>query len=190
MEGEFSAFLSDLKNRLIGAPNLSHPNYDRPLVLDTDASNNSIAAVLSNLDSNTENPLDFASHVLTRTEVNYITTKKEALAVDHAVKWFRSFLLGIHFILRTDHTILQWLFLQNADGMLYRKIEVLQEFAFQVFHRPDEKHGNADALSRQTTREPEWQEGEEGEATGSSPEPMNLETAIAKLREPDVFLCQ
>ena len=67
-------------------------------------------------------------------------------------------------------------------------IEVLQEFDFQVVHRPGEKHGNADALSRQTTREPEWQEGEEEATTGSCPEPMNLETTIAKLREPEVFL--
>ena len=126
--------------------------------------------------------------MLTRTEVNYSTTTREALAVVQAVKWFRSYLLGIPFILRTDHASLQWLFRQNADGMTYRMIEVLQEFDFQEVHRPGEKHGNADALSRQTTREPEWQEGEEEAFTGSCPEPTNLETAIAKLREPEVFL--
>ena len=60
----------DLKNRLIGAQFLSHPNYDQHFVLDTDTSNNSIAVVLSNLDNNTVNPLAFASRVLTRTEVN------------------------------------------------------------------------------------------------------------------------
>ena len=164
----------DLKNRLIGAPILSHPNYDRPFVLDTDASNNSIAAVVSNLDSNTENPLAFASRVLTRTEVNYSTTKREALAVVQAVKWFRSYLLGIPFILRTDHASLQWLFRQNADGMTYRMIEVLHEFDFQVVHRLGEKHGNVDALSRQTTKGPEWQGGEEEATTGSCPELTNL----------------
>ena len=66
-------------------------------------------------------------------------------------------------------------------------IEVLQEFDFQVVHRLGEKHGNADALSRQTKREPEWQEREEEAANGSCQEPMNLETAKAKLREPEVF---
>ena len=67
-------------------------------------------------------------------------------------------------------------------------IEVLQEFDFQVVHRLGEKHGNADALSRQTTSEPEWQEGEEEALTGSCPEPTKMETAIAKLREREVFL--
>ena len=184
----FQRSFEDLKNRLIGAPILSHPNYDRLFVLDTDASNNSIAAVLSNLNSNTENPLVFASRVLIRTGVNYSTTKREALAVVQAVKSFRSHLLGIPSILRRNHASLHWLFRQNADGMTYRMIEVLQKFDFQVFHRPGEKHGNADALSRQTTREPEWQEGEEEATTGSCPEPTNLETAVAKLREPEVFL--
>ena len=73
--------------------------------------------------------------------------------------------------------------------MTYRMIEVLQEFDFQVVHRLGEKNGTADALSRQITTEPEWQEGEEEEATGFCPEPMKLETAKAKLRKTDVF-CQ
>ena len=163
----------DLKSRLIGNPTLSHPTFDRPFVLDTDASNNSIAAVLSNLDSNTENPLALAIRVLTRKEVNYSTTKTEALGVVQALKWSRSYLLGIPFMIRTDHPSLQCLFRQNADGMTYRMIEVFQEVDFQVVHRPGEKHGNADALSRQTTREPEWQKGEEEATTGSCPEPMN-----------------
>ena len=145
----------DLKNKLIGSSTLSHPNYDHPLVLDTDDSNNSNANVLSNLGSNAQNALAFASRVLTRTEVKYSITKREALAVVQAVMWLRFFLLGIPFILRTDHANLQWLFRQNADGMTCRMIEVLQEFSFQMVPQLGEKHGNADALSRQTTREPD-----------------------------------
>ena len=72
--------------------------------------------------------------------------------------------------------------------MTYKMIEVLQEFNFQVIYGPVEKHGNADALFRQTTKEPEWQEGEEEAVTGSCPEYMNSETAIAKLRAPEVLL--
>ena len=99
----YQHFFDDLRNKLIGAPILSHPSYDRVFVLHTDASNNSISAVLSNLYSNKGNPLAFASCVLTRTELNYSTTKREALAVVQAVKWFRSYLMVIPFILMTDH---------------------------------------------------------------------------------------
>ena len=154
-------FFGDLKNKLIGAPIFSHTSYDRPFLLYTDASNNIIAALLSNLGSNTGNPLAFASPVMTRTEGDYSTKKREALAVVQAVKFFRSYLMGIPFIFWTDHANLQWLFRQNAEGMAYRLIEVLQEFDFQVAHRPGEKPGNADALSRQTKREPNWQEARE-----------------------------
>ena len=62
-------------------------------------------------------------------------------------------------------------------------IEVLQEFDFQVVHRPGEKDCISDALSWQTTREPEWQEDEEEAATRSGPQPTNFETVIANLRE-------
>ena len=167
---------------------MSHTNYDRPFLLYTDASNNIIAALLSNLDSNTGNPLAFASPVMTRTEGNYSTKKREALTVVQAVQFFRSYLMGIPFLPRRDHASLQWLFCQNADGMADRMIEVLQEFDFQVVHRPGEKPGNADALSRQTKREPKWQEGEGEAATGSCQVLMNLATAIAKFREPEIFL--
>ena len=42
----FQRFFEDLKNKLNGAPILSHPNYDRPFALETDASNNSISVIL------------------------------------------------------------------------------------------------------------------------------------------------
>ena len=60
---------------------MSHSNYGRLFVLDSDASNNSITIVLSYLDINTENPLVFSSRARTRTQLNYSTTKREALAV-------------------------------------------------------------------------------------------------------------
>ena len=53
-------------------------------------------------------------------------------------------------MLRTDHASLQWLFWQNNDRMIFRMLQKLQEFDFQVVHRPGEKQGNADRLSRQT----------------------------------------
>ena len=57
----------------------------------------------------------------------------------------------------------------------------------QVFQWPGERHGNTHALSRQTTNEPAWKEGQEDAAIGSCPKPMKLETASANLREPEVF---
>ena len=64
------------------------------------------------------------------------------------MKWFKPYIWGTHFVLRTDHESLQWLFRQNQDGMIIRMLQRLQELNFQVVHRPGDKHGNADGLSR------------------------------------------
>lgn len=167
-----------LKKILTQTPILKFPDYNFPFVVDTDASANSLGAVLSNIIDGEEMPLVFASRVLSKTETNYSTTKREALAVIQAMKWFRSYLWGHKFILRTDHASLQWLFRQNSDGMTFRMVQVLQEFDFEVVHRPGQKHGNADGLSRQTTTMPDWSEGEKETHWVSCPEPMDWTEAL------------
>ena len=127
---------------------LSFPNYKSPFIIDTDASENSLGAVLSNVGNGKERPLAFMSRVLSKNESNYATTKREALGVVQAVKWFRPYILGCPIIIRTDHSSLTWLFRQNADGMTFRMIQKLQEFNFTIVHRPGNKHANADGLSR------------------------------------------
>ena len=67
-----------LKMRLLQAPILSFPNFSYPLVIDTDASETALGAVLSQVIEE-ERPVAFESRVLTKTEVNYATTKREAL---------------------------------------------------------------------------------------------------------------
>ena len=65
------------------------------------------------------------------------------------VKHFRAYLLGRHFILRTDHGSLQWLYnFREPEGQMARWLELLQEFDFEVIHRSGRCHTNADALSR------------------------------------------
>ena len=62
---------------------------------------------------------------------------------------FRSFLLGQIFTLRTDHGSLTWLSkFKQPEGQLARWIEKLQEYNFDIVHRPGKQHSNADALSR------------------------------------------
>ena len=54
-----------------------------------------------------ERVVTYASRVLNKAERKYGVTRKELLAVVTFVKHFRSYLLGRHFILRTDHRCLQ-----------------------------------------------------------------------------------
>ena len=169
---------------------LAHPDYQSPFVLDTDASDNSLGAVLSDVITGVEHPVAFASRVLTSAESKYSTTKREALAVIQAMKWFMPYLWCTKFVLRTDHASLQWLFRQNNDGMIFRMLQKLQEFDFQVVHQPGEKHGNADGLSRQNSKTPELSVEEQKRLFGNCPAAETLDDALGHIQMVSFSECE
>lgn len=141
-----------LKEKLCSAPLLAQPNFesDKPFILDTDASSLAIGSVLSQeqLDGSIK-PVAYGSKSLNKAQQNYSVTRKELLAIVEAVDEFKYFLLGRHFVIRTDHAALKWLMSSRAlSGQLLRWNERLQDYHFTIVHRPGTKHGNADALSR------------------------------------------
>ena len=98
-----------LRACLVSSPVLSYPDYSRRFVLDTDASDTGIGAVLSQVkDDGSEVVTAYASRSLSRPERRYCVTRKELLAVVEFVHHFRHYLLGREFTLRTDHNSLVW----------------------------------------------------------------------------------
>jgi len=67
----------------------------------------------------------------------------------HFLKYFKQYLLGRYFTIRTDHAALTWL-RRTPDpiGQQSRWLEILEEYDFVIEHRPGIRHGNADAMSR------------------------------------------
>jgi len=51
--------------------------------------------------------LAYASKTLSRTQRIYDVTRRELLAVVYGLKTYRQYLLGRHFVIRTDHSALQ-----------------------------------------------------------------------------------
>ena len=147
---ECDAAFQELKKRLISAPVLVFPNFNKPFLLDTDGSETGVGAVLSQLsDDGQECVVAYGSRTLSKAERKYNVTRKELLAVVTFVKHFRPYLLGRHFVLRTDHSALQWIYsMKEPEGQLARWLEQLQEYDFEVVHRKGRNHLNADALSR------------------------------------------
>ena len=140
-------------NRLISAlttgPVLKQPDFSKTFILDTDASDVGIGAVLQQVGSSGENVVAYYSKGLSKAERNYCTTRKELLALVKAVKHFRQYLLGKEFVVRTDHSALQWLRnFKEPEGQVARWLEFLQEYDFVVRHRKGSSHSNADSLSR------------------------------------------
>ena len=75
-----------------------------------------------------KNVLAYASKALKPAQKNYCTTRKELLAVVDYVCQFRQYLLGIHFVIRTDHISLRWLeYFMEPENQLARWLEKLGE---------------------------------------------------------------
>ena len=156
MDRSCSESISEDKVLFTETPVLKYPNEKDMFILDNDASNDSIGAVLSQVQDGKEVPLAFASNSLSKTQRNYCTTKRELLAIVVYTKKFRHYLYGGNFILRTDHSSLRWLLnFKEADGMMGRWMSSLSELGIentQIEHRSGVKHINADCLSRRPIR--------------------------------------
>ncbi|KRX40353.1 Retrovirus-related Pol polyprotein from transposon 17.6 [Trichinella murrelli] len=139
-----------LKRALTTAPILAFPRFDIPFIIDTDASETGIGAVLSQKhDPEGERVIAYASRTLSKTERKYSTTRKELLSIVYFTKLFRPYLVGQRFTLRTDHDSLTWLRnFKEPEGQVARWLEHLQEYDMEVVHRRGRQHNNADAMSR------------------------------------------
>ncbi|GFW72910.1 retrovirus-related Pol polyprotein from transposon 412 [Trichonephila clavipes] len=138
-----------LKEALTSSPILIYPQPDKPFILDTDASNESVGAVLSQEKDGQERVVAYWSKCLSKPERNYCVTRKELLAIVKAIEHFHHYLYGQKFLLRTDHASLTWLMnFRNTEGQVARWIQRLNEYYFDIRHRKGSSHGNADALSR------------------------------------------
>ena len=139
----------ELKSYLCSAPILSLPDFSLPFTVYTDASDIGLGAVLTQQRGEHEHVIAYASRTLTAAERNYSTTEKECLAIVWSVNHWRPYLLGKAFDIVTDHQSLTWLQgLKEPKGRLARWILALQEYVFEINHRPGKQHSNADTLSR------------------------------------------
>lgn len=137
------------KKLLTNAPLLQFPDFDKPFVLTTDASNFAIGAVLSQGTIGSDKPVAYASRTLSDTESRYSTIEKELLAVIWAVKHFRPYLYGKKFTIYTDHRPLAWLYsLKEPNSKLTRWRLRLEEYDFEIKYKKGQQNTNADALSR------------------------------------------
>jgi len=143
-----------LKVALTTAPVLTLPKNEGIYVLDCDASDVGIGAVLSQRVEGEERVIAYGSRLLSTAEVKYCITRKELLAIVYFVKYYRQYLLGRKFELRTDHAALRWLWkTPEPIGQQGRWLERLSEYEFEIIHRLGRRHGNADALSRKPCRQ-------------------------------------
>jgi len=98
-----------LKDALTSSPVLAMPNDTGEFVLDTDACDKAIGAVLSQIQDGEEKVIAYAGRALDKREVNYYVTRKEILSIVYSLRFFKQYLMGRRLRIRTDHAPLTWL---------------------------------------------------------------------------------
>ena len=150
------AAFQSLRDALANSPILSHPDFDKPFSVATDASNVGIGAVLYQLRdmqasdcSSNRLWVRFVARALQPAERNYSATRRELLAIVFLLARFRHYLWGNHFVLYTDHKALSYLFSQkDLSPVMSGWIDRILEFNFNIIHRPGVLNILPDALSR------------------------------------------
>ena len=139
-----------LKRMLCSCPILKSPEFEKEFILQTDASDRGVGAVLSQLDDDEkDHPVAYFSRKLLPRETRYSTIEKECLAIKLGIQAFSTYLLGRKFKVQTDHRSLKWLSqLKESNSRLTRWSLFLQTYDFSISHRSGKKNANADTLSR------------------------------------------
>lgn len=146
---EFIESFEKCKQILTCSSILQYPDFEKPFILTTDASNGAIGAVLSQGNIGSDRPVAYASRTLQKSERNYSTIEKELLAIVWACKYFKPYLYGKKFSIYTDHKPLTYMAsLNDANSRLVRWKLSLSEFDYDVIYKPGKQNVVADGLSR------------------------------------------
>ncbi|KAL1139186.1 hypothetical protein AAG570_009245 [Ranatra chinensis] len=103
----------------------------------------------SQLDQLRDRPVAFVSRKLTPTESRYSVIERELLGVVWAVEYFRPYLFGRQFLIKTDHKPLVWvggLKETSARGAHWK--DRLAAYSFTISHNKRKDNVVADCLSR------------------------------------------
>ena len=144
-----------LKLKCITAPVLAFADFNKPFLLETDASGDGLGAVLSQkLKDNKFHPVAYASRGLKGSESNYHSSKLEFLALKWAVTdQFKEYLQYRPFTVKTDNNPLTYILTTpNLDATGHRWVAALAQFDMKIEYLRGADNKVADALSRVESR--------------------------------------
>ncbi|GJW82429.1 reverse transcriptase domain-containing protein [Tanacetum coccineum] len=125
------------------------PDWSLPFEIMCDASDYAVGAVLGQRIDKHFKPIHYTSKTINEAQENYMTTKKELLAVVFAFDKFRQYLVLSKTIVFTDHSAMRYLFTkQDAKPRLIRWILLLQESDIEIRDKKDAENLAVDHLSR------------------------------------------
>jgi len=143
---------NSLKKAFISAPILTHWIPDAQLIVETDASDYALAAILSIVNEDNEvHPVAFHSRTFTAAELNYDTHDKELLAIFEAFKIWQHYLEGLAYLIDvvTYHKNLEYFStIKILTQKQVRWSEYLSQFNLVIRFRPSHLSTKPDALTR------------------------------------------
>jgi transposase InsO family protein len=172
----------ELRRRFTEAPILRHFDPTLQAIMETDASDYAIGAILSQRfpDDDKIHPTAFLSKKMDSAQINYEVHDKELLAIVLAFKTWKRYLEGAkhQVLIYTDHKNLEYF---STTKILNRRqarwAQDLAEFDFKIIYRPGPQNGKADALSRRSEFRP--LRGDSGEN-----QPINTVLKKGQLEQP------
>ena len=145
-----------LKANCLQAPILAFPDFNKPFLLETDASGRGLGAVLSQKQADGRyHPIAYAIHVMNDTEQRYHSNKQEFLALKWAItKQFHEYLSPYgknrnEFVVRTNNNPLTYIFTStNLDAAGQRWVARLASYNFSLEYQKGKDNTVADFLSQ------------------------------------------
>ena len=139
-----------LKGKVQSMPVLMFPDFDKPFLLEMDASKEGLEVVLSQKQSDGwYHPIAFGSCFLIPLEKNYHSSKLEFLALKWSVtEHFKEYLTYAPFVVQTDNNPLTYvLTMPNLDATGHRWVGVLASFQFELKYQKGADNEAVDTLS-------------------------------------------
>ena len=125
-------------------PVLALPNFSQLFIVKTDASGYGLGAVLMQ----SHRPVAYISQILSAREWQQSIYERELMAIVLAIQKWRHYLLGRHFIVRTDQSSLKFLLEQRIVNESYQKwVAKLLGYDFEIQFWPRLENKAVDALS-------------------------------------------
>lgn len=123
---------------MITTPVLQLPDFEKPFVVETDASYHGIRAVLMQ----NGHPLAYLSKALGPKSVGLSIYEKEFLAILLAVQKWRGYLINGTFIIRIDQQSLKYLLEQKLTTPLqYKYLAKLMGFSYTIEYKKGLENG-------------------------------------------------
>ena len=134
-----------LKEEMCQAPVLATPDLTKTFIMECDASGNGIGVVLIQ----DERPTSFESRPMKGKYLHKAIYEKEILAILHALKKWRSYLMGIQFKVKTDHDSLKYFLKQRLSFEEKQKwVTKMLGYDFEIIYKKGKQNVVEDALSR------------------------------------------